>query len=75
MDECVALAYRIPSRLSQSKRALHQYQTQQIQPDAMLMSVNLASSNPSVERPLDVIFQLTLPRPARLEAMGEALGR
>jgi hypothetical protein len=75
MDECVALAYRVPSRLSQSKHALHQYQTQQIQPDAMLMSVNLASSNPSVERPLDVIFQLTLPRPARLEAMGEALGR
>ena len=71
MDECVALAYRIPSRLSQSKHALHQYPN----PDAMLMSVNLASSHPSVERPIDVILQLTLLRPAWLEAMGEALGR
>jgi hypothetical protein len=30
---------------------------QQIQPYAMLMSVNLASSNPSVESPIDVILQ------------------
>jgi hypothetical protein len=45
------------SRLSQSKHATHDYQSQQIQPDAMLMSVNLAFSNPSVERPIDVILQ------------------
>ena len=69
------LAYKIPSRLSQSKHALHQYQTQQIQPDAMLLSVYLTTPTSSAERPIDVILQQMLPRPAWLEAMGEALGR